>query len=247
MAARTAPNDSTNIFANIGRAFSSLDDKLEKRQKTHLKNVYGSLAVGLGAAAVGASVHLFTNILRANFLLSLGSIALMFMLMSTPAVPENQKKRFGYFLGFCFISGVSTGPLLEHAMMINPTIILTAFLTTAFVFTCFSLSALYAPSTKYLYLGGTLASASMALLFMAIFTRYYTVMMWMGLGISCAFILYDTQLIVEKNRMGDEDYIWHSVELFIDFIQVFRYLVVLLSQKEEKRDNNRRRNERSAY
>ncbi|CAJ0955043.1 unnamed protein product, partial [Mesorhabditis belari] len=237
--ARTA-HDATSFFKNIDRTFTALDDKLEKSVKEHLRNVYGTLAMGLGAAAFGAAVHLFTDILRANFLLTLGSIGLMFMLISTPATLENQMKRFGYFFGFCFISGVSTGPLLEQVIRINPSIIFTALMATVFVFGAFTLAALHAPSTKYLYLGGTLASASLGLLCLALFSNFYNVILWGGLAVSCGFILYDTQLIVEKNRRGDQDFIWHAVELFIDFAQVFRYLLVLLSQKE-KRDERRRR------
>lgn len=30
----------------------------------HLRNVYATVAAGVGAAAIGAAIHLFTNILR---------------------------------------------------------------------------------------------------------------------------------------------------------------------------------------
>lgn len=35
--------------------------------------------------------------------------------------------------------------------------------------------------------------------------------LWGGLAINVAFVLYDTQLIAEKRRRGDTDYIWHTV------------------------------------
>jgi hypothetical protein len=38
-------------------------------------------------------------------------------------------------------------------------------------------------------------------------------------------------MIIEKKRRGDGDYIGHSVELFIDFIQVFRKIVIILTSK----------------
>uniref|UniRef100_A0A914R6J9 Bax inhibitor 1 n=1 Tax=Parascaris equorum TaxID=6256 RepID=A0A914R6J9_PAREQ len=56
--------------------------------------------------------------------------------------------------------------------------------------------------------------------------------LWMGLAITCALILYDTQLICEKRRRGDTDYIWHTIELFLDFINLFRYILVILNSKE---------------
>ena len=61
------------------------------------------------------------------------------------------------------------------------------------------------------------------------------------------FVIYDTQLIVYKFEHGDRDYIWyvvlsnknmhymythrHSVELFIDFIAIFRRLLIILASK----------------
>lgn len=47
----------------------------------------------------------------------------------------------------------------------------------------------------------------------------------------CGFVLYDTQLIIEKRRSGDKDFVAHSVDLFIDFIGIFRRLVIILAEK----------------
>jgi hypothetical protein len=45
------------------------------------------------------------------------------------------------------------------------------------------------------------------------------------------FILFDTQAIMEKRRMGNQDYIGHSLDLFFDFITMFRKLLIILTQK----------------
>lgn len=47
----------------------------------------------------------------------------------------------------------------------------------------------------------------------------------------CGFIIYDTQLIIAKHQMGNKDFIVHSLDLFMDFIGVFRHLLVILTQK----------------
>ncbi len=39
------------------------------------------------------------------------------------------------------------------------------------------------------------------------------------------------QVIMEKRRRGDRDFIAHSLDLFIDFVQVFRRILVILMQK----------------
>ncbi|CAD6194798.1 unnamed protein product [Caenorhabditis auriculariae] len=228
----------TAFFSNAQRAFRGLDVPLEKSVLDHLRNVYSTVAVGVGAATVGAGIHLFTNIFRANFFFSLGSIFLMYKLISTPNTRENQQMRLAMFLGFCGITGLSTGPLLEHVIAIDPSIVMTALLSSTVVFGAFTLAALYAPTTKFIHLGGTLASASLVLLISAFFAPYKLIL-FAGLALTVGFILYDTQMIVEKNRRGDDDYVWHSVELFIDFANMFRHILIILADKRRAEDNNR--------
>lgn len=55
--------------------------------------------------------------------------------------------------------------------------------------------------------------------------------LYLGLLLMCGFVLFDTQLIIEKRRMGNKDFVQHALELFIDFIGVFRRLVIILTQK----------------
>ena len=47
----------------------------------------------------------------------------------------------------------------------------------------------------------------------------------------CGFVLFDTQLIIEKRRMGNKDFVQHALELFIDFIGMLRRLLIILTQK----------------
>jgi hypothetical protein len=55
--------------------------------------------------------------------------------------------------------------------------------------------------------------------------------LYLGLALMCGFVLYDTQLIIEKRRAGDRDFILHSVDLFVDLLGIFRRLVIILAQK----------------
>jgi hypothetical protein len=38
-------------------------------------------------------------------------------------------------------------------------------------------------------------------------------------------------MIIERRRRGDKDFIKHSLDLFIDFMQVFRKVLIILMQK----------------
>lgn len=51
---------------------------------------------------------------------------------------------------------MSMGPLLEYAIIIDPSIIVTALLGTTLVFVCFSIASMLADRGSWLFLGGTL-------------------------------------------------------------------------------------------
>lgn len=210
----------------------------------HLKKVYASFALCMFVAAAGAYVHVVTRFIQAGLLSALGSLGLMIWLMATPHSHETERKRLGLLAGFAFLTGVGLGPALELCIAINPSILPTAFMGTAMVFTCFSLSALYARRRSYLFLGGILMSA-MSLMFLSSLGNLFFGSMWlfqanlyMGLLVMCGFVLFDTQLIIEKAENGDKDYIWHCVDLFLDFVTLFRKLMLILAlnEKDKKKE-----------
>merc|ERR1712200_86498 len=118
---------------------------------------------------------------------------------------------------------------------------------TSIVFAGFTGAALFAPDGKYLYLGGSLLSGLSTLVFLGflnIFFRsqlLFQAHLYLGLAVFCGFIMFDTQVIIEKARRGDRDFIAHSLDLFIDFVQIFRKVLILLMQKDERDNKNKRR------
>ncbi|KAH7728602.1 Uncharacterized protein family UPF0005 containing protein [Aphelenchoides avenae] len=235
-------NDSTDILGNIGRIFSTLGNKLEKDVKDHLRNVYGTLALALLTAVVGGITNSLLNLYSFHMLFTLGTFGLMLALMATPHSRDNEKKRLTYLFGLSFLIGCTTGPLVEYVGMDDPSIVFNAYIITMVVFGCFTLAALHAESTKFLHLGGILSSAMLCLLITALFSRsayMHGLILWGGLAINCGYVVYDTQLIAEKRRRGDTDYIWHTMELFIDFVNIFRYLLVILKDKNDRSKRRR--------
>jgi FtsH-binding integral membrane protein len=202
------------------------------------------MGLALLACAVGGYVHMFTSILSAGFLSTFGSIGLLLWLLFTPHSPANTALRFGILMGFSFLTGVSMGPHLQYVIDLDPTIVPTAFLATSLIFICFSLCSLMSDDRKFLALGGTLMSGvswMMLLSLMYFFTgsrMLFTVHVYLGLVLMCGFVLYDTQAIIEKRRQGSDDFVTHTLDLFMDFIGIFRRLLILLS---DKKDNRRRR------
>jgi len=229
-------DNSTDVLGNINRIFTTLENKLEKDVREHLKNVYSTLAVCMFTAVLGVIVNSVLNLYSFHFLFSLGSIGLMLAIVFTENTRANEQKRLAYMFGLAFLVGCTTGPLVEYVGAIDPSIVFNAYMITMVVFGCFTMAALHAESTKFLHLGGTLASATLVLIIATLFSSspyVHSFVLWAGLAINCGFVVYDTQLIAEKRRRGDTDYIWHAVMLFIDFVNIFRYVLVLLKEKNE--------------
>ena len=132
------------------------------------------------------------------------------------------------------------------AAALDPTIIVSALIGTSVVFVSFTAAALVAKRGQYIFLGGILMSVInyMALSALAnMFIRstvIYQGQLYIGLVAMSAFILYDTQAIMEKFRLGQRDPITHSMDLFFDLVSVFRRLVIILSQREERNQRKKR-------
>ncbi|XP_037600585.1 bax inhibitor 1 [Cebus imitator] len=194
----------------------------------HLKKVYASFALCMFVAAAGAYVHVITHFIQAGLLSALGSLILMIWLMATPHSHETEQKRLGLLAGFAFLTGVGLGPALEFCIAINPSILPTAFMGTAMIFTCFTLSAVYARRRSYLFLGGKCELGNME------------ANLYVGLVVMCGFVLFDTQLIIEKAENGDQDYIWHCIDLFLDFVTLFRKLMMILAMNEKDKKKEKK-------
>ncbi|NXC77613.1 BI1 inhibitor, partial [Anhinga anhinga] len=195
----------------------------------HLKRVYASFALCMFVAAAGAYINVVTHFFQFSFLTGLGALGLMIWLTATPHSRETEQKRLGMLAGFAFLTGRPRSP-----PPLSPSIIPTAFLGTATIFACFSLSALYARRRSFLYLGGFLLSGLTLMLLSSVVNAFmrstwlFTANLYLGLMIMCGFVLFDTQLIIEKAESGDKDYIWHCVDLFLDFVNIFRELLIIL-------------------
>lgn len=232
-----------NTFAN------SFSNRLDVSLRQHLKNVYGCLSLATVSAAAGAYVYPYIEFLQSSLLTNLIGLGLLIALLCTPDNGKNKPLRLGYLLGIAFMLGVGFNPLCRLVIAVNPRIIVTALLGTTIIFVSFSISALLADRGQWLYLGGTLLSLlnimvlfSFANLFLR-WSIFYQAQLYGGLFLMCGFVLYDTQLIIEKYYMGSKDFILHSLDLFMDFIGIFRHLLIILTEKElaEKKRKDKRK------
>ncbi|XP_006800611.1 probable Bax inhibitor 1 [Neolamprologus brichardi] len=219
--------------------------------QAHLKNVYSSLAMCMCLAAVGSYVYIYlvARLVTVSavsplavlwFLICLAvatltSLGLFIWFAVTPHNHETERKRLAILQGFAFLTGFSLGPILDSVIAVDPNVIATAFLGASVIFICFTLSALYDTHRSHLFLRGTLMSGFSILLLMSLAnvffgsTLLFEANTYLGQLVMCGFVLFDTQLIIEKAENGDKDYIWHCVTLFMDFISIFRRLLVVVA------------------
>lgn len=218
---------------------------LPEAVRAHLVQVYSALCFTLLAAAAGAYVHTISHI--GGMLTGFACMGLFMLIMQEPQ--QNTQKRLGMLLGFGFFKGCSIGPLVEQAMYVDPGIIITALMGTTMIFACFTASSLAAKRRSYLYLGGVLSSIMSFMFLASLMNMFFAsagmwqLQLYVGLGVFCGYVLFDTQMIVEKAAGGDKDHIKHALELFIDFVEIFYRLVIILMKnaQEKNREDNRRK------
>eukprot|EP00019_Armaparvus_languidus_P012063 CAMPEP_0168579592 /NCGR_PEP_ID=MMETSP0420-20121227/311_1 /TAXON_ID=498008 /ORGANISM="Pessonella sp." /LENGTH=164 /DNA_ID=CAMNT_0008613583 /DNA_START=274 /DNA_END=768 /DNA_ORIENTATION=- len=163
----------------------------------------------------------------------------------TPPTEENLTKRFATLTAFGFLKGCSIGPLVSQVLHQDSSIVMTALLGTSVVFASFSAAALFAKRRSYLYLGGFLGSCLSLLFWGGLInmffrsTMFFNVQLYLGLLMFCGYVIFDTQLIVEKAAQGDNDFLGHSLKLFVDFIAIFVRLLIILSRNSEKKRERR--------
>lgn len=147
--------------------------------------------------------------------------------------------------------GLSMGGLVGQLAAIDPGIILTALLGTVAIFACFSLSAMLSQRRSLLYVGGLAGSALTLLMWGSLVsmfwptTFFFNVQLYLGLAVFMGYVVFDTQMIIEKAEAETEAGVPHDVamdaaKLFIDFVAIFVRLAIILARNKGGRKEDRR-------
>ncbi|KAI9087061.1 hypothetical protein K1719_031022 [Acacia pycnantha] len=213
--------------------------------QNHIKQVYLALSCAVVAAAFGAYLHVLWNI--GGFLTTVASLGSIIWLLSTP--PYEEKKRVSLLLASSLFQGASIGPLIDLAIHVDPSLIVTAFVGTSLAFASFSAAALVARRREYLYLGGLLSSGLSILMWLHFASfifggaaAFFKFELYFGLLVFVGYIVFDTQEIIERAHLGDLDYVKHALTLFTDFAAIFvRILIIVLKNSAEKNEKKKKR------
>lgn len=213
----------------------------------HLKNVYGCFSVSILAAIAAIFTigkHL-NDILFIAIIATVGSFMFFLSLLIIPDIPDkNRALRFTFLLGYSGFSGINLTNVFKDLMRQNPILILTAFLDTVLIFSALSSCAILSEKGRWLFLGLPMT----ILLFFLIVVSFANVVgksgviskaiIYLSLFAFCGLVLYDTQVILDRFLKEDEDFIRHTMDIFTDFIGIYRRILIL-GRKDELEEGDR--------
>lgn len=238
-------------FWNRRNPFNSLWSmtNLSPKIQRHLVSVYSNLSITTLLASLACYLSINDYLPNMSILPSiLGVLLLMFVLFSSPS-PNTRSIRTVSLYGFGFAEGWGIAPFIQHYLSIDPGTVFLALLATLIAFISFTASAVTSPRRSHLYLGGllgTLLGVTALLSLTQLFFRtdfIHSTELYLGLFIFCGYILYDTQVIIERSDMytqTEPDAVVPAAMLFTDAVNVLLRLVEILARQQQS-DNNRSR------
>jgi FtsH-binding integral membrane protein len=150
------------------------------------------------------------------------AIYLMFQVNNTA---NKEMHRMGYLAGLAFIMGFNLGPVLHMLCQYDGgEIVLQALLYTGAAFVSFSLVSLFSKRRSWLFLGGVIMTLFQGMIWYRLFSwlfGYSTFNMpylMVGLFMASIYIVFDTQIIIERAERGNKDLPRDTMLLFVDLV-----------------------------
>eukprot|EP01100_Stratorugosa_tubuloviscum_P004640 TRINITY_DN2167_c2_g1_i1.p1 TRINITY_DN2167_c2_g1~~TRINITY_DN2167_c2_g1_i1.p1 ORF type:complete len:225 (-),score=74.12 TRINITY_DN2167_c2_g1_i1:32-706(-) len=201
--------------------------------RNHVRTVYLNLAATLFFATAGVFTYSFFPIPFALVIIFLfGSL---FTIWFTS--PERISIRETALLGFSFSEGMALTPQLAYtSYTVGSNVIITALGYTASMFIAFSIAAMLSPRGTYFSLLPFLFFGASSLFIFSLIGVESAIIVLGGIILFAGYILYDTQKIIERANLGNRDFVSDTLELFLDFINLFIRILKFLSSKEKKRN-----------
>ena len=212
-------------------------DSLTAGQSAYIRNVWGLVGANLGVCSVGTITAM--TVLPVSPLIP-GIASLGFLLGLTMGAPKgsNPALRAGLLGGFAFTTGMTLGPPVGAAMGMDPLLVPMALGASSGIFVGATAFSMFAPEGRLLALGGPLFGGVLVLLGCGIVNMIWgpypvlsSLSLYGGLGIFTLFVAYDTQQILDDYKNGVRDTVQHSIGLFIDFVAIFRRVLMMLMMR----------------
>jgi FtsH-binding integral membrane protein len=227
-------------------ALFSMKDISAKTQ-LHLTKVYSLLMACTLACAFGMWVNA-SFVLNGFLMVILSMVCSIYLIYRISNRRDTENNRTLFLGAFAFFLGYLVGPGIHMIAEFQPKILMQALVYTACSFGSFSAISLFSKRRSLLFLGSTISSM---ISFMVLYQligwltgsgHMNMVYMMFSLLLACLWVIYDTQVIIERAENGDKDVPTHTMMLFIDLFELFiKILRILMELSERKSDENNRR------
>eukprot|EP01060_Flectonema_neradi_P040986 TRINITY_DN953_c1_g1_i15.p1 TRINITY_DN953_c1_g1~~TRINITY_DN953_c1_g1_i15.p1 ORF type:complete len:236 (+),score=16.15 TRINITY_DN953_c1_g1_i15:87-794(+) len=200
--------------------------RMSKDVQAYILSVYTHLLVLCGVACIGCVVQMRMKVFY--YWPMLGCLTASLLMVYNL---RDYFVRLVMFLAFGFLGGWSLGPLIA----LTSDKVLAAFAITTLIFACFTCSAFFSRGGEWLELGGILSSSMACLFAVWVVSHVYTIaifhsfLLYGGLVIFSLYVAYDTVVMLENAKNGKKDALVDSINLFIDFLGVFRRVLIILA------------------
>eukprot|EP00040_Diaphanoeca_grandis_P004984 m.30884 g.30884 ORF g.30884 m.30884 type:complete len:361 (-) comp16355_c1_seq1:145-1227(-) len=229
-----------SIAARLDR--SQLQTLEDKGTRQHIAKVYGTTASNIGFAGAVTATSLAVGFVAPMWIGLVGIVPLIGFYMTD--INTSPLLRGGLVASFLATSGLSLTPLIGFAMVADPMIVPLALGGTMVIMAGTSAGALLAPRASMIRFAPVLGGGAMLLLGAGLFGMGQAAltgaaspilgsfMLWGGFALAIGFTAYDTQNMIEEYRAGNKDVLRHSVDVFINFLMIFKRLLFVLLDRD---------------
>ncbi|KAI8991300.1 inhibitor of apoptosis-promoting Bax1-domain-containing protein [Mycotypha africana] len=228
---------------------SSNSNLISRPVRRHLLHVYLTLAAMSAIATMSTQLGDYLGPVGST----IGSLGTVLSILLFRFTAPNSRNRWALLLAYSVSIGIGLASFLTFFTHWDSSgnIVFMALSSAVVIFLGFSASAVLADRRSMLYVGG-LVSSILAVLFWlslanSLFIRSQSILsleMYGGLIAFAGFVLYDTQMIIERASAGLTDVPGHSMELFMDLYALFVRLLEIFLKKELDKEEDRKRKKR---
>ena len=241
-------NDPFRNFFNGGSkwSLSTMFEMKDVSDKTraHLTRVYTTLATASGTCAVGMYLNA-TFVLHGFIAMILYCMGMAYCIFQVSNPSNSENRQIMWMLGVAFSMGLLAGPGINHFAEVKPELLMQAVLYAMGAFGSFSAVSLFSQRRSFLFLGSIISTMMSAMLI-------YSLVGWLmgsafGIGylmcalfITCLWIIFDTQVIVEEAERGHRNVASHTLKLFLDLFDLFMQILRILNELDEKKKKDKK-------
>jgi FtsH-binding integral membrane protein len=203
---------------------------------TLVRRTYGLVFLGIIATLIGAAFTftqpaLISAVGAHPFITAICWFAPLLMAQSQA---RNFPRNIILTLLFTFIAGVWLAPMLQYYLRVQPGVLAEAGLLT---FSTFGVLTLYATFSRrdFSAWGGFFTVGLVVLLLTMVLGFFFPSIggsMWIagaGVFVFAGLLVFDTWRITRSGQFGDQDYVIAAVTIFLDLLNLFLFILSLVS------------------